>query len=156
MTKKKAPKAKQKKQIRDGAVQERDFFGDVMDVVRKVPKGRVTSYGAIARYIGAARSARLVGYCMNNAHVVKPSVPAHRVVNSAGLLTGKHHFATPTRMADLLKKEGVQVKKDQVVDFKKKFWDPGMRADIIAHLDKGGAGLDPLVRSAIAQLRGKP
>ncbi len=124
MTKKKAPKAKQKKQIRDGAVQERDFFGDVMDVVRKVPKGRVTSYGAIARYIGAARSARLVGYCMNNAHVVKPSVPAHRVVNSAGLLTGKHHFATPTRMADLLKKEGVQVKKDQVVDFKKKFWDP--------------------------------
>ena len=124
MTKKKAPKAKQKKQIRDGAVQERDFFADVMDVVRKVPKGRVTSYGAIARYIGAARSARLVGYCMNNAHVVKPSVPAHRVVNSAGLLTGKHHFATPTRMADLLKKEGVQVKKDQVVDFKKKFWDP--------------------------------
>ena len=124
MTKKKAPKAKQKKQIRDGAVQERDFFGDVMDVVRKVPKGRVTSYGAIARYIGAARSARLVGYGMNNAHVVKPSVPAHRVVNSAGLLTGKHHFATPTRMADLLKKEGVQVKKDQVVDFKKKFWEP--------------------------------
>ena len=124
MTKKKAPKAKQKKQIRDGAVQERDFFGDVMDVVRQIPKGRVTTYGAIARYIGAARSARLVGYCMNNAHVVKPSVPAHRVVNSAGLLTGKHHFATPTRMADLLKKEGVKAKKDQVVDFNKKFWDP--------------------------------
>ncbi|MBK6756004.1 MAG: MGMT family protein [Flavobacteriales bacterium] len=113
-----------KRTVQQGAVQERDFFADVMDVVRKVPKGRVTSYGAIARYIGAARSARLVGYCMNNAHVVKPSVPAHRVVNSAGLLTGKHHFATPTRMADLLKKEGVQVKKDQVVDFKKKFWDP--------------------------------
>ena len=113
-----------KKQIRDGAVQERDFFQDVMDVVRRVPKGRVTSYGAIARYLGAARSARIVGYCMNNAHVGKPVVPAHRVVNSAGLLTGKHHFATPTRMADLLKKEGVKVKKDQVVDFQKKFWDP--------------------------------
>ena len=123
MAKKKAPTAK-KKQVRDGAVQERDFFGDVMDVVRQIPKGRVTTYGAIARYIGAARSARLVGYCMNNAHVVKPSVPAHRVVNSAGLLTGKHHFATPTRMADLLKKEGVKAKKDQVVDFNKKFWDP--------------------------------
>lgn len=113
-----------KKQIRDGAVQERDFFQDVMDVVRQVPKGRVTSYGAIAKYLGAARSARIVGYCMNNAHVVKPRVPAHRVVNSAGLLTGKHHFATPTRMADLLKKEGVRVRKDQVVDFEKKFWDP--------------------------------
>ena len=113
-----------KKQIRDGAVQERDFFQDVMDVVRQVPKGRVTSYGAIAKYLGAARSARIVGYCMNNAHVVKPFVPAHRVVNSAGLLTGKHHFATPTRMADLLKKEGVNVRKDQVVDFRKKFWDP--------------------------------
>lgn len=113
-----------KKQIRDGAVQERDFFQDVMDVVRQVPKGRVTSYGAIAKYLGAARSARIVGYCMNNAHVTKPAVPAHRVVNSAGLLTGKHHFATPTRMADLLKKEGVTVRKDQVVDFQEKFWDP--------------------------------
>ena len=113
-----------KKQIRDDAVQERDFFQDVMDVVRQVPKGRVTSYGAIAKYLGAARSARIVGYCMNNAHVVKPLVPAHRVVNSAGLLTGKHHFATPTRMAALLKKEGVNVRKDQVVDFRKKFWDP--------------------------------
>ncbi len=113
-----------KKQIRDGAVQERDFFQDVMDVVRQVPKGRVTSYGAIAKYLGAARSARIVGYCMNNAHVTKPEVPAHRVVNSAGLLTGKHHFATPTRMADLLKKEGVKVRKDQVIDFNEKFWDP--------------------------------
>ena len=116
--------SRSKRTVQQGAVQERDFFADVMDVVRQIPKGRVTTYGAIARYIGAARSARLVGYCMNNAHVVKPSVPAHRVVNSAGLLTGKHHFATPTRMADLLKKEGVKAKKDQVVDFNKKFWDP--------------------------------
>lgn len=113
-----------KRQVRDGAVQERDFFQDVMDVVRQIPRGRVTSYGAIAKYLGAARSARIVGYCMNNSHVTHPPVPAHRVVNSSGLLTGKHHFATPTRMENLLKKEGVKVKNDQVVDFAKKFWDP--------------------------------
>lgn len=116
--------ARDKKQVREGAVQERDFFQDVMDVVRQIPRGRVTSYGAIAKYIGAARSARIVGYCMNNSFTVRPPVPAHRVVNSSGLLTGKHHFATPTRMASLLKKEGVKVKDDQVVEFKKKFWDP--------------------------------
>jgi methylated-DNA-protein-cysteine methyltransferase-like protein len=115
-----------RKQIRSGAVQERDFFQDVMDVVRLIPKGRVSSYGAIARYLGAARSARVVGFCMNNSHVVQPAVPAHRVVNSSGLLTGKHHFATPTRMATLLSKEGVKVQDDQVVDFTKRFWDPGM------------------------------
>ena len=114
-----------KKQVREGAVQERDFFQDVMDLVRRIPKGRVTSYGAIAKYLGAARSARIVGYCMNNSHAAKPRVPAHRVVNSSGLLTGKHHFATPTRMENMLKKEGVKVKDDQVVDFQKKFWDPG-------------------------------
>jgi len=113
-----------KKQLRNEAVQERDFFQDVMDVVRQIPKGRVTSYGAIANYLGAKRSSRIVGYCMNNVHAVKPRVPAHRVVNRNGLLTGKHHFATQTEMADLLKKEGVKVKKDQVVDFAKKFWDP--------------------------------
>ena len=119
-----------KKQLLNGAVQERDFFQDVMDVVRQIPKGRVTSYGAIARYIGAARSARIVGYCMNNSHASLPPVPAHRVVNSSGLLTGKHHFATPTRMENLLKKEGVKVKDDQVVDFKKKFWDPSRELDL--------------------------
>lgn len=113
-----------KKQVRDEAVQERDFFADVMDVVRQVPKGRVTSYGAIAKYLGAARSARIVGYCMNNAHVVKPAVPAHRVVNSAGILSGKHHFGPDDRMQELLEKEGVKVKNDQVVDFAKRFWDP--------------------------------
>ena len=118
--------ARDKKQLREGAVQERDFFADVMDVVRQIPKGRVTSYGAIAKYLGAARSARIVGYCMNNSHVTQPPVPAHRVVNASGLLTGKHHFATPTRMASLLKKEGVKVKDDQLVDFKKKFWDPAV------------------------------
>lgn len=115
-----------KKQVRDDAVQERDFFGDVMDVVRQIPRGRVTSYGAIAKYLGAARSARIVGYCMNNSHVAKPSVPAHRVVNSAGILSGKHHFGPDDRMQRLLEKEGVKVKNDQVVDFAKKFWDPMM------------------------------
>ncbi|HEY0977189.1 MAG TPA: MGMT family protein [Flavobacteriales bacterium] len=115
-----------KRTLVNDAVQERDFFADVMAVVRQIPKGRVTSYGAIAKYLGAARSARIVGYCMNSAHTVKPAVPAHRVVNSAGLLTGKHHFATETRMEELLKKEGVKVKDDQVVDFAKKFWDPAV------------------------------
>ena len=105
---------------------ERDFFTDVMDVVRQVPKGRVTSYGAVAKYLGAARSARIVGYCMNNAHAVGPKVPAHRVVNRIGMLTGKHHFETPTRMEELLKKEGIKVKKDQVQQFQKLFWDPAL------------------------------
>ncbi len=115
-----------KKQLLNNAVQERDFFADVMAVVRQIPKGRVTSYGAIAKYLGAARSSRIVGYCMNNAHSVKPKVPAHRVVNRNGLLTGKHHFSSPTTMEELLKKEGVRVKDDQVVDFAKKFWDPAV------------------------------
>ncbi|MGV3636417.1 MAG: MGMT family protein [Flavobacteriales bacterium] len=108
----------------------RDFFADVMSVVRQIPKGRVTSYGAIAKYLGAARSSRIVGYCMNNSHVVKPKVPAHRVVNRIGMLTGKHHFATPTAMEELLKKEGVKVKDDQVVDFAKRFWDPAVELEL--------------------------
>ncbi|MGB3524371.1 MAG: MGMT family protein [Flavobacteriales bacterium] len=111
-----------KRTIQNDAVQERDFFADVMDVVRQIPRGRVTSYGAIARYLGAARSSRMVGYCLNNAS--KPDVPAHRVVNRNGLLTGKHHFSTPIRMEELLKKEGVKVKNDEVQDFARKFWDP--------------------------------
>lgn len=115
-----------RKQVRDGAVQERDFFQDVMDVVRQIPKGRVTSYGAIARYLGAARSARIVGYCMNNSHTVQPPVPAHRVVNSSGLLTGKHHFGPEDRMQQLLQHEGVKVQDDQVVEFRRKFWDPAV------------------------------
>lgn len=113
-----------RKQLRAGAVQQRDFFADVMDVVRRIPCGRVTSYGAIAKYLGAARSARIVGYCMNNSHTVKPPVPAHRVVNSAGILTGKHHFGPDDRMQKLLEGEGVRVKDDQVVDFAARFWDP--------------------------------
>ena len=100
------------------------FFSQVYAVVRLIPKGRVTSYGAIAKYLGTARSSRMVGWAMNGAHQVKPKVPAHRVVNRVGMLTGKHHFATPTQMKELLEKEGIKVVKDQVRDFKKLFWDP--------------------------------
>jgi len=102
---------------------ERNFFEDVYEVVLLVPKGRVTSYGAIARYLGTAMSARMVGWAMNGAHTGK-GIPAHRVVNSQGLLTGKHHFKTPTAMQKALEKEGTKVSKDKVVDFEKRFWDP--------------------------------
>lgn len=99
------------------------FFQDVYDVARLIPKGRVTSYGAIASYLGVKKSARVVGWAMNGAHIF-PDVPAHRVVNRNGLLTGKHHFATPTRMQELLEAEGVKVQNDQIIDFAKLFWDP--------------------------------
>jgi methylated-DNA-protein-cysteine methyltransferase-like protein len=102
----------------------KDFFDSVYQVVRLIPKGRVTSYGAIAKYLGAAGSSRIVGYAMNAAHDQKPKVPAHRVVNRNGELTGKHHFATPYQMQELLEKEKVKVKNDKVVDFKKLYWDP--------------------------------
>jgi len=84
----------------------------------------VTSYGAIANCLGTKLSARMVGWAMNGAHHSKPKVPAHRVVNRNGMLSGKHHFETPTRMEELLKKEGIKVKNDTIVDFDKKFWDP--------------------------------
>jgi methylated-DNA-protein-cysteine methyltransferase-like protein len=100
------------------------FFEQVYAVVRLVPKGRVTSYGAIAVYLGSARSSRMVGWAMNGSHGVRPKVPAHRVVNRNGLLTGKHHFEHPDQMQELLEKEGIRVESDKVVDFKKKFWDP--------------------------------
>jgi methylated-DNA-protein-cysteine methyltransferase related protein len=100
------------------------FFQDVYEVVRQIPKGKVTSYGAVAAYLGTKLSARMVGWAMNAAGTAKPKVPAQRVVNRNGMLTGKHHFATPTLMEELLKKDGVEVKNDTVVDFKKCFWDP--------------------------------
>jgi len=103
---------------------EKDFFDQVYQVVRLIPRGRVTNYGAIGKYLGAPRSARMVGWAMNNAHDQTPSVPAHRVVNSQGLLTGKMHFKTPFEMEELLVLEGVEVQKDQVKEFRKLFWDP--------------------------------
>lgn len=99
------------------------FFENVYEVAKLIPPGRVTSYGAIAAYLGAKSSARMVGWAMNGAGAY-PKVPAHRVVNHQGLLTGKHHFATPTKMQELLEREGVQVKEDQVQDFEAVFWDP--------------------------------
>ena len=100
------------------------FFELVFEVARQIPKGRVTSYGAIAACLGTRLSARMVGWAMFAAGAARPKVPAHRVVNSKGLLSGKHHFKPPSKMQQLLEKEGVKVKKDVVVDFKKLFWDP--------------------------------
>jgi methylated-DNA-protein-cysteine methyltransferase-like protein len=102
------------------------FFSAVWDVVRQVPRGRVTSYGAIGAALGARSSARMVGWAMNAAHGVRPKVPAHRVVNRQGLLTGKMHFATPEAMQQALEKEGVVVKNDQVQEMEKRFWDPAI------------------------------
>ena len=106
------------------------FFEQVYAVARLIPRGRITSYGAIAKYLGTARSARMVGWAMNGAHSVHPKVPAHRVVNRIGLLTGKHHFKTPTHMQQLLEKEGVKVKSNQVVEFNKRFCDPSLELEI--------------------------
>jgi len=104
-----------------------DFFGDVYAIVKLVPKGRVTSYGAIAHYLGLKSSARMVGWAM---HACPKGVPAHRVVNSAGLLTGKHHFKGAKTMEQLLKKEGVVVINDKVARFKEFFWDPTRELDL--------------------------
>ena len=100
------------------------FYEDVWSVVRQIPKGRVTSYGAIANYLGTKLSARMVGWAMKAAHDLHPPVPAQRVVNRNGMLTGKMHYGTPTRMQELLEKDGVKIEKDMVVDFEKRFWDP--------------------------------
>jgi methylated-DNA-protein-cysteine methyltransferase related protein len=100
---------------------EHSFFENVYAVVKLIPKGRVTSYGAIANYLGTKMSARMVGWAM---HSAPKGVPAHRVLNRNGLLTGKHHFKTPSTMQKLLEKEGVQVVKDKVQQFSDKFWDP--------------------------------
>ncbi|RFM30383.1 MGMT family protein [Deminuibacter soli] len=99
------------------------FFEDVWSVARQIPKGRVTSYGAIANYLGAKGSARMVGWAMSSVPA-KLKVPAHRVVNRNGMLSGKAHFNPPEKMEQLLKKERILVEKDKVVDFKNKFWDP--------------------------------
>lgn len=100
-----------------------NYFDLVYQVVREIPKGRVTSYGTIAHYLGLKSGARMVGYAMNAAHTM-PDVPAQRVVNRQGLLTGKAHFETPTKMQELLEADGVRVENDRVQDFDKLFWDP--------------------------------
>jgi methylated-DNA-protein-cysteine methyltransferase related protein len=102
----------------------KDFFENVYTVVREIPPGRVTSYGAIAAFLGAKRSSRMVGWAMNASHRM-PEIPAHRVVNRNGYLTGKGHFNDPDEMELKLKAEGIRVSDDRVVDFNSIFWDPG-------------------------------
>lgn len=101
-----------------------DFFSKVYEVVKLIPPGRVTSYGAIARYLGTAQSARMVGWAMNASHHHPEYIPAHRVVNRNGLLTGKHYFDTPNAMKELLQAEGLKFKGDRIINFKERFWDP--------------------------------
>lgn len=124
MKEKKNKRGETLKVVNPTGAKDLDFFEQVFSIVRQIPKGRVSSYGAIAKCIGTGKAARLVGYAMNASHHAKPKVPAHRVVNHAGLLTGKHHFATATQMQELLEKEGIAVEKDKVLNFKNLFWNP--------------------------------
>jgi methylated-DNA-protein-cysteine methyltransferase-like protein len=123
MAKRKRPVQEPLKSVKPSGKRDESFFEQVFDVVRLIPKGRVTSYGAIAAALGTKLSARMVGWAMNASHVVK-GVPAHRVVNRQGLLTGKMHFAYPEQMQELLQKEGVMVVDDKVQEFEKLFWNP--------------------------------
>lgn len=107
-----------------------DFFENVYEVVKLIPSGRVTSYGAIACYLGSKQSSRMVGWAMNASHKLN-GIPAHRVVNRKGILTGKHHFDTSNRMQELLEQEGVNVKEDQIVNFNELFWDPMQELEIL-------------------------
>lgn len=103
-----------------------DFFENVYKVVEKIPRGKVTSYGAIANFLGASKSARMVGYAMNHSHFLENPIPAHRVVNSQGLLSGKYHFGTENEMEILLKNEGIDVRDNKIMNFKSIFWDPNI------------------------------
>ena len=118
------------KSILPSGKKDSSFFEQVYEVARLIPKGRVTSYGAIAAFLGSKMSARMVGWAMNGAHQLTPKVPAHRVVNRNGMLSGKAHFSTPTEMEELLAKEKVFVKDDTIIDFVKKFWDPAIELSI--------------------------
>lgn len=112
------------KPVRPSGKTDDTIFDLIYAIARQIPRGRVTSYGAIAKAIGSGRSARIVGWAMSNAGSVRPKVPAHRVVNSVGLLSGKHAFKTITYMQELLEREGIKVKNDKVVDFSTRFWNP--------------------------------
>jgi methylated-DNA-protein-cysteine methyltransferase-like protein len=112
-----------KRETEDGS--ETSFFGKVYAIVSRIPAGRVTSYGAIAEYIGTKGSARMVGWAMNSSHTQTSHIPAHRVVNRIGLLTGKHHFGGLKVMQQLLESEGIEVEDDKVMKFEEFFWDPG-------------------------------
>lgn len=101
-----------------------DFFQNVYKIVKQIPPGRVTSYGAIARYLGTARSSRMVGWAMNQSHSQSDIIPAHRVVNRNGLLTGKHFFGGENVMQELLESEGLIIEDDKILNFRERFWDP--------------------------------
>lgn len=102
----------------------KDFFDSVFQVVRLIPEGRVTSYGAIAKYLSSGKASRMVGWAMNASHSQKEYVPAHRVVNRNGVLTGKHHFTSPNEMAQKLTAEGAIIKDDKILNFKEMYWEP--------------------------------
>lgn len=121
---KRAPTREKLAALRPSGEKDDSFFDLVHEVARQIPRGRVTSYGAIAACLGTRLSARMVGWAMMAVPYAKRPVPAHRVVNRVGLLTGKHHYNPPGKMQALLEKEGVKVKNDKVVDFKRLFWDP--------------------------------
>jgi len=101
-----------------------DFFERVYDVTKLIPYGRVTSYGAIARFLGSGRSARMVGWALNGSHSLPEFIPAHRVVNRNGILSGKHHFGNSSTMQQLLENEGIIIEDDTILNFEEKFWDP--------------------------------
>jgi methylated-DNA-protein-cysteine methyltransferase related protein len=126
MPPRKKPDTGHLKAVTPSGRRDESFFELVYQVVRAIPEGRVTSYGAIAKALGTKLSARMVGWAMNASHVMVPKVPAHRVVNRNGLLTGKMHFSPPEKMQELLEKEGVRVEEDKVVEFKERFWDPSI------------------------------
>jgi methylated-DNA-protein-cysteine methyltransferase related protein len=109
---------------------EKDFYQMIFQVVRLIPYGRVSSYGAIANYLGSANASRMVGWAMNTSHNETIPVPAHRVVNRNGCLTGKAHFKTPSQMQQLLESEGIEVINDQIKNFKALFWDPELELNI--------------------------
>jgi len=112
------------KSVKPSGKKDESFFELVYEVARQIPKGKVTSYGAIAACLGTKSSARMVGWAMNGAGKVKPKVPAHRVVNRLGMLSGKHQFSPPGSMEKSLRKEGIKIKNDKIIDFEKHFWDP--------------------------------
>ncbi len=107
-----------------------DFFNRVYKVVKQIPPGRISSYGAIAKYLGTSGSARMVGWAMNTCNSHKEYIPAHRVVNRNGLLTGKHHFDSPNAMKELLENEGLILDGDQILNFQERFWDPIKELDL--------------------------
>jgi len=112
------------KSVKPSGIKDESFFELVFQIARQIPKGRVTTYGAIAAALGTKMSARMVGWAMNGSHVIRPKIPAHRVVNRNGMLSGKMHFSYPEQMQELLEKDGVKILDDKVVDFENRFWDP--------------------------------